>query len=118
MPPFRRITSLNAQPHIKATLRAALNVAITQQVMSPFNPAEHVELLPGTKPKALIWTDERIARWQATGVKPSPVMVWTPEQTGKFLDFVADDRLYPLWLLPRNPARRVVRCPVGGPVGR
>ena len=23
-----------------------------------------VELLPGTKPKALIWTDERIARWR------------------------------------------------------
>ncbi|RPK48386.1 Transposase [Streptomyces sp. ADI92-24] len=111
MPPFRRITSLNTQPHIKATLRAALNVAIAQQVMSPFNPAEHVELLPGTKPKALIWTDERIARWQATGVKPSPVMVWTPEQTGKFLDFVAGDRLYPLWrLISFRGTRRGESC--------
>ncbi|MFJ6294708.1 site-specific integrase [Streptomyces griseoviridis] len=24
-------------------------------------------------------------------------MVWTPEQTGQFIDFVAEDRLYPLW---------------------
>ena len=113
LPPFRRITGLNTQPHIKATLRAALNVAIAQQVMSPFNPAEHVELLPGTKPKALIWTDERIARWQATGVKPSPVMVWSPEQTGRFLDFVAGDRLYPLWrLISFRGTRRGESCGV------
>ncbi|MFG2694915.1 hypothetical protein [Kitasatospora sp. NPDC048407] len=97
MPPFRRITGLNTQPHIKATGRAALNVAIAQQVLSPFNPFEHVELLPGTKPKALIWAEERIARWRETGVKPTPVMVWPPEQTATFLDFVAHDRLYMLW---------------------
>ncbi|MBV9022310.1 MAG: tyrosine-type recombinase/integrase [Streptomycetaceae bacterium] len=111
MPPFRRITGLNTQPHIKATGRAALNVAIAQQVMSPFNPFEHVELLPGTKPKALIWTAERIARWRETGVKPSPVMVWTPEQTGQFLDFVAGDRLYPLWrLIAFRGTRRGEAC--------
>ncbi|MGA4801636.1 site-specific integrase [Streptomyces lavendulocolor] len=46
-----------------------------------------------------MWTDERVARWQQTGEKPSPVMVWTPEQTGTFLDFVADDRLYAMWHL-------------------
>lgn len=51
MPPFRRITGLNTQPHIKATLSAALNVAIAQQRMPNFNPAEHVELLPGTNPR-------------------------------------------------------------------
>lgn len=97
MPPYRRITGLNTQPHIRDTLRAALNVAIAQQVMPAFNPAAHVELLPGTKPKALIWTDERISRWKETGEKPSPVMVWTPEQAAVFLDFVAQDRLYMLW---------------------
>ncbi|GAA2232452.1 hypothetical protein GCM10010430_11240 [Kitasatospora cystarginea] len=26
-----------------------------------------------------------------------PVMVWTPQQTGAFLDSVADDRLYAMW---------------------
>ncbi|WP_019062505.1 tyrosine-type recombinase/integrase [Streptomyces prunicolor] len=113
MPPFRRITGLNTQPHIRDTLRAALNVAISQQVMPAFNPAAHVELLPGTKPKALIWTDERIARWLETAEKPSPVMVWTPEQTAVFLDFVSADRLYMLWrLIAFRGTRRGEACGV------
>ncbi|KIE28137.1 integrase [Streptomyces sp. MUSC 125] len=97
MPPFRRVTSVNTQHHIKATLRAALNTAIAQRIIPNYNPAEHVELEPGTKPKALVWTDERVARWRATGDKPSPVMVWTPEQTGTFLDHVFGDRLEGMW---------------------
>ncbi|OCC11477.1 site-specific integrase [Streptomyces sp. PTY087I2] len=113
MPPFRRVTGLNTQPHIRNTLRAALNVAIAQQVMPAFNPAAHVELLPGTKPKALIWTEERIARWRETSRKPSPVMVWTPEQTAIFLDFVAGDRLYMLWrLIAFRGTRRGEACGV------
>lgn len=113
MPRFRRITGLNTQPHIRDTLRAALNIAIAQQVMSAFNPAAHVELLPGTKPKALIWSDERIARWLETGEKPSPVMVWTPEQAGTFLHFVTRDRLYPLWrLIAFRGTRRGEGCGV------
>jgi integrase len=113
MPPFRRITGLNTQPHIRDTLRAALNVAIAQQVMPAFNPAAHVELLPGTKPKALVWSDERIARWKETGEKPSPVMVWTPEQTATFLDFVEQDRLYVLWrLIAFRGTRRGEGCGV------
>ncbi|MCY0926947.1 tyrosine-type recombinase/integrase [Streptomyces sp. H27-H1] len=113
MPPFRRITGLNTQPHIRDTLRAALNVAIAQQVMPAFNPAAHVELLPGTKPKALVWSDERIARWKETGEKPSPVMVWTPEQTGQFLDFVAEDRLYVFWrMIAFRGTRRGESCGV------
>ncbi|MDX2544110.1 tyrosine-type recombinase/integrase [Streptomyces sp. WI04-05B] len=113
MPPFRRITGLNTQPHIRDTLRAALNVAIAQQVMPAFNPAAHVELLPGAKPKAIIWSDERIARWQETGEKPSPVMVWTPEQTARFLDSVADDRLYLFWrLIAFRGTRRGEACGV------
>lgn len=80
MPSFRRITGLNTQPHIRDTLRASLNVAIAQQVMPSFNPAAHVELLPGTKPKALIWTEERIAWWKETGEKPSPVRSGPPSR--------------------------------------
>ncbi|MET7679042.1 tyrosine-type recombinase/integrase [Streptomyces sp. NPDC005423] len=111
MPPFRRVTGASTQQHIKATLRAALNVAIAQQAMPNFNPAEHVEVEPGAKPKALVWTDERLAHWQATGTKPSPVMVWTPEQTGRFLDFIADDRLYGLWhLIAFRGLRRGEAC--------
>lgn len=51
------------------------------------------------KPKALVWTDERVSKWEQTGEKPSPVMIWTPEQTGVFLGFVAEDRLYAMWHL-------------------
>lgn len=42
MPPFRRITGPATRLHVKATLRAALNDAIGQQIIA-FNPAAHVE---------------------------------------------------------------------------
>jgi integrase len=42
-----------------------------------------------------------VARWQATGTRPSPVMVWTPQQAGRFLDHAQahDIVLYPMFLL-------------------
>ncbi len=110
MPPFRRITGPSTRQHIKATLRAALNDAIGQQIIT-FNPAAHVEIDPVRKPKALVWTDKRVARWRQTGEKPSPVMVWTPEQTGAFLDFVEPDRLYAMWhLIAFRGLRRGEAC--------
>ncbi|WP_413101988.1 tyrosine-type recombinase/integrase [Streptomyces sp. Inha503] len=110
MPSFRRVTGPSTRQHIKATLRAALNDAIGQQIIT-FNPAAHVEIDPVRKPKALVWTDERVARWQQTGEKPSPVMVWTPEQTGAFLDSVATDRLYAMWhLIAFRGLRRGEAC--------
>jgi integrase len=98
MKPFRRPASAATRQRIRATLRAALNAAITEQIIT-FNPASHVRLEPGKRPKALVWTDERVEQWQLTGEKPSPVMVWTLEQTGAFLDHVAEDPLYPLFHL-------------------
>ncbi|MFH9069674.1 tyrosine-type recombinase/integrase [Streptomyces alboflavus] len=110
MPPFRRITGPATRQHAKATLRAALNDAIGQQIIT-FNPAAHVEIDPVRKPKALVWTDERVAKWEQTGEKPSPVMVWTPQQTGAFLDFVAEDRLYAMWhLIAFRGLRRGEAC--------
>ncbi|MFI1783514.1 tyrosine-type recombinase/integrase [Streptomyces rubiginosohelvolus] len=110
MPPFRRVTGPATRLHVKATLRAALNDAIGQQIIT-FNPAAHVEIDPVRKPKALVWTDERVAKWEQTGEKPSPVMVWTPEQTGAFLDFVAEDRLYAMWhLIAFRGLRRGEAC--------
>ena len=45
--------------------------------------------------------------------RPSPVMVWTPEQTGVFLDFISDDRLYPLYhLIAYRGPRRGEACGV------
>ncbi|BDH15752.1 tyrosine-type recombinase/integrase [Streptomyces hygroscopicus] len=98
MDPFRRIVTPATRQRIRSTLRAALNAAIAQQLIT-FNPAAHVELEAGKRPKALVWTEERILHWKRTGEKPSPVMVWTPEHTGLFLDHVAEDRLYALWHL-------------------
>lgn len=110
MPPFRRVTGAATRQRVRATLRAALNDAIAQQILT-FNPAAHVELDPVRKPKALVWTDERVARWDQTGEKPSPVMVWTPQQTGAFLDHVADDRLYAMWhLIAFRGLRRGEAC--------
>ncbi|MDG4799279.1 tyrosine-type recombinase/integrase [Micromonospora sp. WMMD980] len=110
MPPFRRTVGPTTRRHIRATLRAALNDAVTQELIT-FNPAAHVELDPVRRPKALVWTDERVARWRATGERPSPVMVWTPEQTGAFLDFIADDELYALFhLIALRGLRRGEAC--------
>ncbi|WP_046505923.1 site-specific integrase [Streptomyces odonnellii] len=96
MPPYRRVTGPATQQRIRATLRSALNSAISRQLLT-FNPASHVELASGKRPKALLWTDERVDHWRATGEKPSGVMVWTPAQTGQFLDHAESDRLYALF---------------------
>lgn len=98
MDPYRRIVGPATRQRVRSTLRAALNAAIAQQLIT-FNPASHVELEAGRRPKALVWTEERILYWGRTGEKPSPVMVWTPEHTGLFLDHVAEDRLYALFHL-------------------
>jgi len=87
-----------SKQRIRATLRAALNEAIRRQLIAT-NVASFVELPAGRRPKALVWTHERVATWQATGEIPSRVMVWTPAQTGQFLDHAATDRLYPLFHL-------------------
>ncbi|MEV0115517.1 site-specific integrase [Streptomyces sp. NPDC050844] len=114
MQPFRRITGPATQKHIRDTLRASLNTAIARGLIV-FNPAVYVELTAAKRPKALVWTDERIAEWIRTGEKPSAVMVWTPEQAGQFLDFLADtkQRMYPLFhLITFRGLRRGEACGV------
>lgn len=93
MKPYRRITGAATKQAIRRTLRTALNYAIGREYIT-FNPAAHVELEAAKRPKGLLWTAERVARWQETGVKPSPVMVWTPVQLGAFLDAAEEHRLY------------------------
>lgn len=110
LPPFRRPTGLASQHHIKRTLRAALNVAVARQLIT-FNAAKHVELEPAKRPKPVLWTDERVSHWRATGEKPSPVMVWTPGLTGQFLDSITEDPLYALFhLLCFQGLRRGEAC--------
>ncbi|MEU2755251.1 tyrosine-type recombinase/integrase [Streptomyces albidoflavus] len=89
----------NATLHrIKATLSSALKEGVIEGRFAQ-NWAEHLTLPAARRPKPLLWTSERVAQWKRTGEKPGAVMVWTPQQTGAFLDFVTNDRLYPLWHL-------------------
>ncbi|WP_326659556.1 site-specific integrase [Streptomyces sp. NBC_00385] len=98
MPPFRKATGPATVQSIRRTLRIALNYAISKQVTT-FNAAKHVELQPAARPKGMLWTDERVARWRETGKRPSPVMVWTPAQLGQFLDAAEGHQFYPFFHL-------------------
>lgn len=93
MKPYRKLTAPATRQRIRSTLRVALNAAIAHELIT-FNPAAHVELESGRRPKALLWTNEWVQRWRETGEKPSAVMVWTPAQLGVFLDEAEKDRLY------------------------
>ena len=87
-----RTTGPATMQRIRATLRKALNDAIrkSNNRLIDFNPAAHVELPSGTRPKARVWTDKAVQHWRATGERPSAVMVWTPQQAGEFLDYAED----------------------------
>ena len=94
-----KVTSSDAnRQRVRGTLRSALNDAVRQQLI-PTNSAALVKLPSGKAPRALVWTSERVRRWQETGTPPSPVMVWTPAQLGALLDAAEGDRLYSLFHL-------------------
>ncbi|WP_328618090.1 hypothetical protein OHS18_20285 [Amycolatopsis sp. NBC_00355] len=80
----------------KETLRAILRPAVDEGLLT-HNVAKLVKLPAAERPKPKLWPPERVALWQRTGKVPYPVMVWTKEQTGAFLDFVVNHPLYPLF---------------------
>ncbi|MGW4801323.1 site-specific integrase [Nonomuraea sp. NPDC004297] len=121
---YRRPVGPTTLHRIRATLRHALNVAIRQDRLLDFNPAAVVELAPAVRPKPVIWTEEKVTQWRKDHaahvdrvkraregkrvdpiaayigtVRPSPVMVWTPEQTAAFLAYARRDRLFALYRL-------------------
>ena len=135
---WRRPVNPPTLRNIRATLRHALNIAIKHERLIDFNPAAIVELPPATRPKALVWTDERVAAWKTAHTahlaavrgraggkrvnvieayigapRPSPVMVWTPEQTRRFLDQARKHRLFALYrLIAVRGLRRGEACGV------
>jgi len=95
---------------IKETLRAILRPAVDQGLLT-HNVAKLVELPSAVRPKPKLWTPERIAKWRRTGEVPYPVMVWTGDLTGAFLDFVVNHRLYALFhLIAHTGLRRGEGC--------
>ncbi|MEV6647046.1 site-specific integrase [Amycolatopsis sp. NPDC051371] len=81
---------------IRGTLHAALNGAIRVGVIER-NPAHLVELPSGRRPRAVVWTEARVAHWRATGERP-PVAVWTVRQTAGFLEHARGHPMYVLYL--------------------
>ncbi|GAA2021078.1 tyrosine-type recombinase/integrase [Catenulispora yoronensis] len=98
MPPYRKPANAATRQRIRATLRTALTAACAQQLIT-VNVAALAELESGKRPKALVWTPERVERWRRTGEVPSPVMVWTAEQTGAFLQRAAGHECFALFHL-------------------
>ncbi|MDQ1292834.1 MAG: hypothetical protein QG608_715, partial [Actinomycetota bacterium] len=82
---------------VHATLMSALNSGVKRKKL-PDNPARYVEVPSGRRPRAVVWTAERVEHWRATGEHP-PVAVWTAVQAGMFLDAAMSDRLYPIFHL-------------------
>ena len=82
---------------IRATLRAALNAAIREGLIS-VNPARLVELPAPARPHPVVWTAPREAAWREAGERPA-VAVWTAEQTARFLAAIRGEPLYPCYQL-------------------
>jgi integrase len=58
------------------------------------SPARYLELPQASRPKAVVWTQPRVAHWRATGDRPR-----TAVQTAQFLHHIRQHRLYPLFRL-------------------
>jgi integrase len=82
---------------VYATLRAALNCAVRDGLI-PVNPALLVKPGGMRRPRAVVWTEDRVEQWRRDGIRP-PVAVWTATQTAQFLHQTATDWLYAVFHL-------------------
>lgn len=123
VPLHRRPVGASTKQRIRATLRTALSDAVREGLV-PTNVAKLVKMETGKRPKPLVWTADRVRVWKeqyereiraaqtaaggrpvnmmsiwASLPRPSKVMVWTPAQTGVFLDRAARHRLYAMFYL-------------------
>lgn len=93
---------------VHAVALSALSAAVPQTL--PHNPAAAIKFggkRGARKLRPLLWTEPRVSRWRETGEMPAPVMVWTAQQCGTFLDSLLPgdererkaERLYALYQL-------------------
>lgn len=133
---YQRHVGPAAMQRIRACLRAALNDAVDQGLIA-YNPATGVRMAKEKKQRPVVWTAERAAEfwaaykaavaaareasprgradafgiWRSMAMRPAPVMVWTPQDTGAFLDYAARHRLSALFdLAASTGARRGELC--------
>ncbi|MET9263837.1 hypothetical protein [Amycolatopsis sp. NPDC004079] len=107
---WQRPVGLMSLQRIREALRALLNRRVKEGLLT-VNVAVLVELPTPDRPRPKLWTPERVAKWHRTGEVPSPVMVWTGEQTGQFLDFAVGHPLYRLFhLIAHSALRRGEAC--------
>ncbi|GGM09990.1 site-specific integrase [Micromonospora yangpuensis] len=103
-----RPTGASTRQRIRACLRKAINDALADELIVGANPAALVKV-PADRPLPIVWEDERVQRWKATGEVPGPVMVWTDAQVVQFLDYAAVHApdLHPMWhyMAYRGPRR-------------
>ncbi|MET8846553.1 tyrosine-type recombinase/integrase [Amycolatopsis sp. NPDC004625] len=80
---------------VRATLSSALRAAVKEGLLAR-NPARgrEIDLPEAVAPRPYVWTEERVARWRATGWRLGPVCVWTREQTIEFLKAIAGHKRY------------------------
>lgn len=138
LPPPRRPVSASTMRQVRATLRSALSDAVLLG-HTTVNVAKMLRMSSGKRSKAMVWSPDRVETWQAAYAaaledagepagsrttrafklwralpRPSRVMVWTPDQTGRFLDTAANYRLYALYhMLTFAGLRRGEACGLG-----
>lgn len=69
---YQRPVGALSMQRIRETLRAALNGAIREELLT-FNAAKWVEMPPADRPKPLVWTDARVEHWRRSGKLPGGV---------------------------------------------
>ena len=87
--------------------------ALNQCKALPVNPAKGIGG-KARKTRPLVWTAPRVEQWERDGLRPSPVMVWTREQAGAFLDHVTEDPWYSLWAVAVYTGMRGMKSPTSG----
>jgi integrase len=65
----------------------------------PVNPAAGVKAGKARRRRPLLWTAARVERWRETAEIPAPVMVWSRDHCGAFVDAIEGERLYALFEL-------------------
>jgi hypothetical protein len=90
--PYGEPISASTLERVRATLRAALNHAVREDLIAA-NPAQGVRLPAPARMHPVVWTARREAAWRHGGERP-PVAVWTVEQLAAFLRLAHEDPLF------------------------